>query len=85
MTLLKNPEQKRLHKEETTMEKTMRGLVKESPASGALLRTDLPIPKPADNEALVKVRTAAICGTDLECMGTGADPYSHGVWSRIFR
>ena len=46
------------------MEKTMRGLVKQTPSQGAVLRTDLPIPQPADNEVLVKVRTAAICGTD---------------------
>ena len=54
------------------MEKTMRGLVKQSPASGALLRTDLPIPKPADNEALVKLEYVGICGSDLHYYETGA-------------
>ncbi len=30
------------------------------------LRNDLPVPHPADNEALVRVRLAGICSTDLE-------------------
>ena len=46
------------------MEGTMKGLVKVSKEKGAVLRTDLPIPKIKDNEVLVKVRCAAICGTD---------------------
>ena len=34
---------------------------------GALrLRDDLPVPQPKDHEALIRVRTAGICSTDLE-------------------
>ncbi|MDO5111146.1 MAG: alcohol dehydrogenase catalytic domain-containing protein [Clostridia bacterium] len=46
------------------MEKTMKGLMKQFPETGATFRVDLPIPEPADNEILVKVHFAAICGTD---------------------
>lgn len=51
------------------MEKTMKGLVKQFPVSGATLRDDLPVPVPADNEILVKVHIAAICGTDQHIYG----------------
>lgn len=51
------------------MEKTMKGLVKQFATSGATLRTDLPVPEPADNEILVKVHAAAICGTDQHIYG----------------
>lgn len=38
-------------------------------------RHDIPIPLPAENEALVKVRLAGICATDLELV-TGYYPYT---------
>lgn len=43
----------------------MRGIVKESPTLGAVLKTDLPIPEIKDDEVLVKVHATAICGTDI--------------------
>lgn len=44
----------------------MSGLVKETSGPGAFVfRDDLPIPEPGDDEVLVKVHTAALCGTDL--------------------
>jgi len=39
------------------------------------LRDDLPIPTPAENEALIKVNLAGICATDLELV-RGYYPYS---------
>lgn len=46
------------------MNGTMKGLVKETPEAGAAVRYDLEIPRVKDDEVLVKVRYAAICGTD---------------------
>lgn len=43
---------------------TMKGLVKEQRQKGAVLKKDLPIPEIGDNDVLVKVHYAAICGTD---------------------
>lgn len=43
----------------------MQGIVKEQPRPGAAYRTDLPKPAIRDNEVLVRVRAAAICGTDM--------------------
>lgn len=43
----------------------MKGIVKELPQPGAILRDDLPIPVIRENELLVRVKAAAICGTDL--------------------
>lgn len=42
----------------------MLAVVKEKPATGVKI-TKLPIPKPQQNEVLVKVKTASICGTDV--------------------
>jgi threonine 3-dehydrogenase len=42
----------------------MRALIKEKPARGATF-TDRPVPKIGDNDLLVKVHAAAICGTDI--------------------
>lgn len=42
----------------------MRALIKDEPVRGATF-TDLPVPKIGDNDLLVKVHTAAICGTDI--------------------
>ncbi len=46
------------------------------------LRSDLPVPEPAADEALLKVRLAGICGTDLE-MIQGYYPFS-GVLGHEF-
>lgn len=53
------------------MNTTMKGIVKEQPAPGAVLRTGLPIPAVGDNDVLVKVRASAICGTDMHTMSWG--------------
>jgi threonine 3-dehydrogenase len=42
----------------------MKALIKDKPTRGATF-TDLPVPKIADNDLLVKVQAAAICGTDI--------------------
>ena len=47
----------------------MKGLVKSRPEPGAELCRELPVPVPKDNEILVKVRMAAICGTDQHIYG----------------
>lgn len=47
------------------MEKTMKGIVKEKGDVGAVYREDLAIPEIGDNDVLVKVKAAAICGTDM--------------------
>ena len=43
----------------------MKGIVKSKPEAGAEFRTDLPMPRIQDNEVLVKVKSTAICGTDI--------------------
>jgi hypothetical protein len=43
----------------------MKCVVKTAPAPGCLELRDAEIPKPGDGEILVKVRAAAICGTDV--------------------
>ncbi|HBT47614.1 MAG TPA: L-threonine 3-dehydrogenase [Peptococcaceae bacterium] len=43
----------------------MKGLVKVKPEPGAELLHDLPVPEVKGDEILVKVKYAAICGTDL--------------------
>ncbi|MEA3342117.1 MAG: alcohol dehydrogenase catalytic domain-containing protein, partial [Chloroflexota bacterium] len=45
-------------------------------------RTDLPIPRPAPGEALIRTRLAGICGTDLEML-KGYYPYT-GVLGHEF-
>lgn len=47
------------------MEKTMRGIVKETAGPGLAFRGDLPVPEVGVNEALIKIKAAAICGTDV--------------------
>ena len=42
----------------------MKALIKDKPKRGATL-TDLPVPKIGENDLLVKVHAAAICGTDI--------------------
>ena len=43
----------------------MRGFVVDG-ASGSVM--DVPVPEPADGEALVRVLVAAVCATDIEIM-----------------
>lgn len=43
----------------------MNGIVKAEAAPGAVYRTDLPLPEIEENQVLVKVHAAAICGTDM--------------------
>ena len=47
----------------------MRGFVVDG-ASGSLRVSvmDVPVPEPADGEALVRVLVAAVCATDIEIM-----------------
>lgn len=47
------------------MKGTMKCVVKTKAEPGALELWEKPIPQPAANEVLVKVRAAAICGTDV--------------------
>ena len=42
----------------------MQAVLKETPAPGVTIKK-IPVPKPAENEVLVKVRYASICGTDI--------------------
>jgi threonine 3-dehydrogenase len=42
----------------------MKALIKDRPIRGATL-TDLPLPEVGENDLLVKVKSAAICGTDI--------------------
>lgn len=46
------------------MAETMRAILKARPGPGLEL-AEVPIPRPAENEVLIKVRAASICGTDL--------------------
>ena len=46
------------------MREWMRGLVKEAPERGAVVRTDVPIPELGGEDVLIRVEAAAICGTD---------------------
>ncbi len=46
------------------MRTTMSGIYKAEPKPGAQYRTDLPIPEIGPRDVLVRVRAAAICGTD---------------------
>lgn len=50
------------------MSATMQGIVKEQPTFGAVYHTDLPIPEIGENDVLIHVKAAAICGTDLHIM-----------------
>lgn len=43
----------------------MKGLLKTKPTVGAEYREDIPTPQIKENEVLVKVHAAAICGTDM--------------------
>lgn len=42
----------------------MKALIKDSPERGATL-TEIPVPRPGQNDLLVRVKAAAICGTDI--------------------
>ena len=47
------------------MQGTMCGIVKETRGEGLVYKTDLPIPQIGPDEILIKVKAAALCGTDL--------------------
>ena len=51
------------------MKSTMFGVYKDNEGYGAVYREDLPIPAYGDRGILVKVRAAAICGTDHHIIG----------------
>ena len=53
----------------------MRGIVKAGAGKGLEFRTDLPIPVLGDDEVLMKIRCASICGTDLGI-------YDWGPWAQ---
>jgi threonine 3-dehydrogenase len=53
---------------------TMHGIVKERPEYGAVWHDNLPVPSYGPDEMLVKVKAAAICGTDLHI-------YRWNAWS----
>ncbi len=57
------------------MERTMRALVKAEARPGLELR-EVPVPRPGPREALVRVRAASICGTDLHIYRW--DPWAQG-------
>jgi len=42
----------------------MKGIIKDKREPGVSYRTDLPVPEPGENDVLVKVKAAAICGSD---------------------
>lgn len=50
------------------MDKMMKCVIKEKPEVGALLLTKRPIPHYGANDILVKVKAAALCGTDVHIM-----------------
>ena len=53
----------------------MRGIVKAAAGPGLEFRTDLPVPEIRDDEVLLKIRCASICGTDLGI-------YDWGAWAQ---
>ncbi len=56
------------------MSKTMKAIIKPEQAPGLAL-AEVPVPKIASNEALIKVRATSICGTDLHI-------YKWDEWAR---
>lgn len=46
------------------MKDVMCGVVKDRPEAGAVWHEDLSVPKVGPRDVLVRVRAAAICGTD---------------------
>jgi threonine 3-dehydrogenase len=57
------------------MQGMMRGLVKEKPEAGAVIKTNVPVPQPGPADILVKTRYTAICGTDMHI-------YDWNDWAR---
>ena len=43
----------------------MKALVKSKNETGLWMQDDVPVPKPGPEEVLIRVRKAAICGTDV--------------------
>lgn len=60
------------------MKETMRGIYKARPEPGAEYRMDLPIPQVGPRDVLVRVRAAAICGTDQHIL-----PWSEWAAARV--
>lgn len=56
------------------MESSMCGIIKEKAGPGLTYKTDLPIPEIEDDEVLLKVQVAAVCGTDVHIYDW--DPWS---------
>lgn len=56
----------------------MCGIYKPAPAPGAEWRTDLPIPQAGPRDILVRVRAAAVCGTDMHIL-----PWSDWAMARV--
>src|ERR1051326_2062750 len=50
------------------MPETMRAIRKLEPAPGLRL-VEIPVPRPGDDEVLVRVEAASVCGTDLHING----------------
>lgn len=50
------------------MSQMMKCVVKERPEVGALVLTERPIPTFGSNDILVKIKAAAVCGTDVHIM-----------------
>jgi len=55
---------------------SMCGIVKEQKGVGLVYKTDLPIPQIGPDEILIKVKAAALCGTDLHI-------YDWDAWSQL--
>ncbi|HUQ50499.1 MAG TPA: L-threonine 3-dehydrogenase [Terriglobales bacterium] len=55
--------------------KTMQAVVKPEPRAGAEIR-EVPIPKFGDNDVFIRVKVAAVCGTDLHIYDW--DPWAQG-------
>lgn len=60
------------------MQGSMSGVYKERPEPGAIFRTDLPIPEIGKRDILLRVRAAAICGTDQHIL-----PWSEYAQKRV--
>lgn len=54
------------------MTKMMKCVVKEKPEVGAIVLTERPVPAYGVNDILVKVKAAAVCGTDVHIMDWNA-------------
>lgn len=55
--------------------KAMKAIIKARPEPGGLEFRSLPVPEPGPHDALIRMRTVAICGTDLHI-------YNWNAWSQ---